>query len=90
MHGINVVYLDRDVRVYASLDVELHHAQLHLALLGAEEDDPVEAAATIEADHILIERPALVEPLGQDVRLDPLDAHPSIMPDRQGHSGTLA
>ena len=55
------------------LDVELHDAQLHLALLRPEEEDPVEPVAAPEADHVVVERAALVEALGQDVRLDPLD-----------------
>jgi hypothetical protein len=61
--------------VYARLDVELRHAQLHLALIGAEEQDPVEAVPGAEPDHAPVERAALVETVGEDVGLDSLDGH---------------
>jgi hypothetical protein len=31
----------------------------------------------LQADHVLVERTAVIEALGKNVRLDPLDAHPS-------------
>jgi hypothetical protein len=43
------------------LDVEPRHAHLHLALVGAEEENPVEACALLQPDHVDVERTALVE-----------------------------
>ena len=73
--SVNVVDFDRDVGVDVCLDVELHHAQLHFPLIRPEEQDPVEALAAVKTDHVVVERPALVETFRQDVRLDPSDPH---------------
>src|SRR5512133_2197781 len=75
MHGVDIVHLDRHVRVNVRLDVELHHAQLHLALTRTKKDDPVETLAALEANHVVVEVSALVEALRQDVRLDPPHTH---------------
>ena len=44
-----------------SLDVQLHHAQLHFGLIRPEKQDPVQTLATVEADHVVVERPALMK-----------------------------
>jgi len=75
MNSVDIVHLDRDIGMNPSLDVEPHHAELHLALIGAEEEDPVEPIATFETDHVVVKRAALVKPLRQDVRLDPFHGH---------------
>jgi hypothetical protein len=36
-----------------------------------------ETVATIEPDHVLVERSAVLEAVGKDVRLDPLDRQPA-------------
>jgi hypothetical protein len=72
VNRVDVVDLDRDVWMNVCVDVQLHHAQLHLGLVGAEEKDPVETLATRQSDHVVVERPALVEAIGEDVRLDAL------------------
>ena len=59
------------------LDVEVHDAELNLPLIRPEEQDPVEAVTAVEPDHVVVERPALLELLRQDVWLDPLDRHRS-------------
>src|SRR5262245_43295677 len=74
-HLFHVIYLDRHVRMDVGLDVQLHHAQLNLALVGAEEEDPVEPFTFLEADHVDVEGSALVESVRQDIRLDPLHGH---------------
>ena len=59
--GLNVINFDGNVGVDVSLDVELHHAQLDFTLIRPEEEDPIEPIAAVEADDIVIERPAFVE-----------------------------
>jgi hypothetical protein len=78
VHSIDIVHFDRNVSVDVSLDVKLHHAQLHLALIRPEEDDPIETLATVEADHVVVEGSAFVEALRQDVRLDPPHTTPAV------------
>ena len=63
MHGVNIVHLDGHIRVNVRLDVELHHAQLHFGLIRPEEEDPIQTLATVETDHVVVERPALVQAL---------------------------
>jgi hypothetical protein len=75
LHGVDVVHLNRNIGMNMSLDAELHHAELHLALIGAEEEDPVQPVPTVEADHLFVRGATLVTPLRQDVRLDPLHGH---------------
>jgi len=48
MHGVDIVHLDRDIGVNMRLDVELHHGELHFALIGTKEEDPIQPVATIE------------------------------------------
>ena len=99
VYGVNIVHLDGHVRVNMRLDVELHHAQLHLGLIRAEEEDPVQTLATVETDHVVVERPAFVKVLRQYVRLDPLHTHGGslgrnhrvvLIPDRLSSENTLA
>jgi hypothetical protein len=75
MHRVNIVHLNGHVRVDVRLDVQLHHAQLHLRLIRPEEEDPVQPISTVQTDHVVVEGPALVESFREDVRLDPLHSH---------------
>src|SRR5262245_62975169 len=77
MNGVDVVDFNRDVRVDVGLDVELGDAQLHFGLVRAEKENPFESFAAVETDDVLVERSALVEPFGQDVRLYSSDGHRS-------------
>ena len=56
MHLVDVVDFDRDVGMDVGLEVQLHHAQLHFGLVGAEEEDPVEAVPAVEADRLSAKR----------------------------------
>jgi hypothetical protein len=58
MHRVKIVHLDRHVRVDVGLEVQLHHAQLHLGLIRPEEQDPVQPISTVQADHVVVEGPA--------------------------------
>ena len=54
--------------------------ELDFLLIGTEEQNPVEAMTAVEPDDLVVERPALIETLGEDVRLDPLDGHIHVLP----------
>lgn len=83
MDLVDVVDLDRHVGMDVGVDVQLHHAQLHLTLVGTEEVDPVQPVAAVEANHLVVERSALGEPVGANVRLDPLDGNDWILKGRR-------
>jgi hypothetical protein len=63
-NSVDVVNLDRYVRMNVRLDVELHHAQLHFSLIGSEKQNPVEAVTSVKSDDVVVESSALVEVLG--------------------------
>src|SRR6185369_2019135 len=77
MDLVHIIHLDGDVWVDPCVHVELHHAELHFSLLRPEEQDPFESVCLAETEDAGVERPALVEALRKDVRLDPLDRHSS-------------
>src|SRR5262249_22335954 len=80
----------RNIVINKSLDVEHHHADLHLSLIVAEEEDPVQPVPTVEADHLVVKGATLVKPLRKDVRLDPLHGHAdSLGRHHRGHSWSL-
>jgi hypothetical protein len=74
VNRVDVVNLNGDIRVDAGLDVQFHHAERHLASAGAEEQDPVQAAMVLQPDHVLVEGPALIEPIRLDIGLIRLTA----------------
>jgi len=73
--SVDIVDLYGDVRVDMSLDIESHDAELDLALIGAEEENPVEAATFLESYDVTIKGAAFIETIGSDVGLDSFDGH---------------
>ena len=51
-------------------DIEGHNADLDPALVGAEEENPVETAVFLEPYDVAMKSSALLEAIGSDVGLD--------------------
>jgi hypothetical protein len=75
MDGVDVIDLNGDVWMNVGFDIERHNAELDFSPVGAEEENPVEAASFFEPDDVPIKGSALLEAIGPDVRLDPFDGH---------------
>jgi hypothetical protein len=73
--SVDIVHLDRHIGMNMGLHIELHDTQLYLRLFSPEEEDPIEPVSPSETDHFVVELPALVEALREDVRLDASDGH---------------
>src|SRR5215210_2037841 len=68
------------------LDVQSHDAELDFALLGAEEDDPVQPLPTIETNDVRVEASTRFEVARQNIRLDSLHSHLRILRAQRGHA----
>lgn len=72
---VDIIDLDGNIRMDMGLDIEGHDAELDLALVGAEEENPVEAAVFLEPYDVAIKGSAFLEAVGPDVGLDSFDGH---------------